>query len=66
MLETKVLISMKLKRKSKFKDVEVCIKEGAIKTVELIDKFTDKSEIAAIVGFNSNIIREDFAERIDY
>ena len=66
MNETTILIIMILKRILKFKDVKVCIQEGAIKIVKLINKQADKGDISAIIGFNENIIREDFKEEIEY
>jgi len=32
----------------------------------LIEKWADKSEIATIIGFDGNAIREGFADSIDY
>ena len=66
MNKTTNLITIILKRILKFKDIEVRIQEGAIKTVELINKQVDKGDISAIIGFDGNTIREDFKEQIEY
>ena len=66
MLETTVLTSIKLKWSPKFKDASVCIEEGVEKTVELIEKWADNSEITDLISFDGNAIREDFANSIDY
>ena len=66
MKEVLVLISVKLKRSSKFKDIDVCLEEGAVKIVDLIKKQADKSEITAIIGFDRDTIREEFSNTIDY
>ena len=57
MKEVIVLISVKLKCSLKFKDMNVCLQEGVIKIVDLIKKWADKSEIAAIIGFDRDTIR---------
>ena len=63
---TTILITMKLKRKPKFKDIEVCMQEGVTKTIELINKWVDKGDILAVISFEGNAIREDFIEDIKY
>ena len=65
MWEITVLISVKLKRSPKFKDIDICLGEGTIKIVDLIGKWVDKSKIATIIEFNRNAIQEDFANTID-
>ena len=64
--EVTVLISVKLKRSLKSKDVDACLEEGAVKIVDLIKKWADKSEIAAIIGFDGDVICEEFADTINY
>ena len=66
MLETTVLILIKLKWSPKFKDASVCIKEGVGKNSWIDRKWANNSKIAAIINFGSNAIREDFANSIDY
>ena len=44
----------------------MCIQEGVTKTVELINKWEDKGEISAIIGFDGDTIKEDFTEDINY
>jgi len=64
--EVMVLILVKLKWSPKFKDVNVCLEEGAVKIVDLINKWVDKSEIDAIIGFDEDTIHQEFADTIDY
>ena len=66
MKEVMVLISVKLKHSPKFKDIDACLEEEAMKIVDLIKKWADKIEIAVIIGFNKDRIREEFADTIDY
>ena len=66
MKEVMVLISVKLKRSSKFKDVNMCLEKGAVKIVDLINKWAYKSEIDAIIGFDGDTIRQEFEDTIDY
>ena len=66
MKEVMVLISVKLKRSPKFKDVNVFLEEGVVKIVDLIKKWADKSEIDAIIGFDRDTIRQEFKDTIDY
>ena len=56
MKEVTVLISVKLKCSSKFKDMNMCLQEGVIEIVDLIKKWVDKSEINAIIGFDRDTI----------
>ena len=66
MKEVMVLISVKLKRSPKFKDVNVFLEEGVVKIVDLIKKWVDKSEINVIIRFNGNTIYQEFEDTIDY
>ena len=66
MKEIIVLITMKLKYSLKFKDIQICIQEGVEKTITLIQKWADNSDISAVISFDGNIIREKFGEEINY
>ena len=66
MKEDTVLILVKLKCSSKFKDVDLYLDIGAIKIVDLIKKWADKREIDAIIGFYRDTIFQEFANTIDY
>ena len=66
MKEVTVLILVKLKHSLKFKDVDAYLEEGALKIVDLIKKWVDKSKIAVIIGFDRDAIREEFYDTIDY
>ena len=55
-----ILIINTLDRTRQFQEVERYLQEGVMKVIEIIVKWTNKGETAAIIDFDRNITREDF------
>ena len=60
MKATMILITKTLDGIKQFQEVERYLQEGVMKVIEIIVKWTNKGETAAIIDFDRNITREDF------